>query len=90
MNPKNEDFFSTHELSLLHELAWAKGCRSIWESCDRARGGGDCMPSGIANSGLEREYLEFQKNKNKKKKESYTLNEKVFDLYDKVQKLIHS
>jgi len=91
MNTKSDDFFNRRELRLLNAIAEAKECHSIWDSCNRALGGGDCMPCDIANSGLGREYLEFHKNLNLgKKKESYTLNEKVFDLYDEVQKLIHS
>lgn len=46
------------------------------------------MPDGRAELYLEREYLTFQKNKKNKKKSDFTLNEKVFDLYEKVQKLI--
>lgn len=88
MNPKNNDsFFSRSELRLLGALAEANRC-SLYESCERALGGGDCMPDGRAELYLEREYLAFQKNKKNKKKSDFTLNEKVFDLYEKVQKLI--
>jgi hypothetical protein len=89
MNPKNNDsFFNRGELRLLGALAEARGCRSIRESCYSALGGGDCMPDYRAEIYLEQEYFAFQRNKSKKKKSDFTLNEKVFDLYEKVQKLI--